>query len=264
MLSGILIAGVVGLGWLSLHTFDQVQGLPGPFSFTQYSQTFRDPLFVTDLRRTVIMAVVASLIAVALALPFTRAMAHSTSRFVRLTLIVVVFVPFLTGDITRTYGWLVILGPDGPLAWFCDKIGLAAPQTLGTLWAVGLGLIQVLLPIAVIILLPAVLRIDPTLEDAASTLGANRRAVVRTIVLPQLRTPIVGAFATCFALGAADFADPAILGQGLNDFLGNLLQDRYLSLSDAPAGAAIGILLLVLVTVATALILGINALSDRR
>ena len=79
------------------------------------------------------------------------------------------------------------------------------------------------------------------------------------ITLPQLRVGIVAAFAACFALTMAAFADPAILGRGLKNFVSNFLQDRYLGLGNPPQGAAIGILLLVIVSLGTAVILAWDA-----
>ena len=106
-----------------------------------------------------------------------------------------------------------------------------------------------------VVLLPAVLRIDPELGAAAAPLGARPLTVFLRVTLPQLRTGLVAAFAACFALTMAAFADPAILGRGLKNFVSNFLQDRYLGLGNPPQGAAIGILLLVIVSLGTAAIL---------
>jgi ABC-type spermidine/putrescine transport system permease subunit I len=96
------------------------------------------------------------------------------------------------------------------------------------------------------------------------TLGASPRTVFLRITLPQLRTGIVAALAACFALAMASFADPAILGRGLMNFVSNFLQDRYLTLGSRPQGAAIGILLLVIVSLGTALILALGRARRRR
>jgi putative spermidine/putrescine transport system permease protein len=174
---------------------------------------------------------------------------------VRLVLLIVMFVPMLTGDITRTYGLLVTLGANGPVAWVTSAVGLGTPQLLGTLWAIGLGIVQILLPVAVVILLPAILRIDPELGMAAATMGASPKAVFARVTLPLLRPAIVAALATDFALTMAAFADPAILGRGLKGFVGTFLQDRYLTLGNPPQGAAIGMILILVVSVGTAVIL---------
>jgi putative spermidine/putrescine transport system permease protein len=256
--------GLATLGWSSLHTYDSFLGLEGRVSTTQYSQVYHDPQFRVVLQRTLAMATVTALIAVALAIPFSLVMANVSNRTLRLALMVVIFIPFLTGDITRTFGWLALLGPQGPLVWSSNELGFQFPNLIGTLWAVGLGSTQVLLPVAVVILLPAVLRLDPELERAASTLGARRTQTFLRVTLPQLRASCFGALAACWALGMGEFADPAILGQGVKDFLANFLQDRYLNLGDGPLGAAVGMFLLAMISLGVALILTLGRLGRRR
>ena len=257
-LATILAIGLVRLAWSSLHSYDSFLGTQGHFSFTQYSQVVSDPQFKTVLVRTLTMAVVTSLIAVTFAVPFSLVMARASRRFVRLALMVIVFIPYLTGDITRTFGWLAALGPNGPVAWVCQQLGLQPPTLIGTLWAVGLGSVQVLLPAAVVILLPGVLRLDPELEQAARTLGARPHQVFLRVVLPQLRVACFSALTVCWAFAMGDFADPGILGQGVKDYLANLLQDRYLAIGNQPLGSAVGMFLLFAVLAGAAVILTLS------
>jgi putative spermidine/putrescine transport system permease protein len=248
LLMGVLAVGIGYLAWTSLHTYDTFLATQGHFSLGQYRAVATDPLFATTLVRTLWMASLTAVLAVAVAIPFSLVMAKSTSRALRLALMVVIFVPYLTGDITRTFGWLAVLGPNGPLAWALGHLGVQLPDLIGTLWAIGLGTLQVLIPAAVVILLPGVLRLNPELEQAAATLGARRSRAFLHVTLPQLRISVVGALVACWALAMGDFADPQILGQGLKDYLANFLQNRYLSIGNPPQGAAAGVLLIAIVT----------------
>jgi putative spermidine/putrescine transport system permease protein len=263
-LVGLLAAGIGFLAWASLHSYDTFLGLQGKFSLSEYSAIVHDRQFQTDLVRTLTMACITAVVAVLLAIPFSLVMARSRRRGTRLALMVVIFVPYLTGDITRTFGWLAVLGPHGPLAWICDRIGVTPPNLIGTLWAIGLGTVQVLLPAGVVILLPAVLRLDTELENAASTLGARPYKTFFYITLPQLRIGAFGALAACWMLAMGDFADPQILGQGLKDYLANFLQNRYLAIGNPPQGAATGVILIALVTLGAGLILVLGRVRVRR
>jgi ABC-type spermidine/putrescine transport system permease subunit I len=224
----------------------------------QYTAVLTDAQFHAVAMRTVGMAVVMPIVAIAVGVPYAITMTRCPRRWIRLLLLIGLFVPLLTGDITRTYGLLAVLGPDGPMDWITSHVGLGALNILGSPWAIGIGIGQTLLPAAVVVLLPAVLRIDPELASAAMTLGASPRVVFWRITLPQLRTGIVAALATTFALTMAAFADPAILGRGLQSFVSNFLQDRYLALGNPPQGAAIGVILLVFVSLGTALLLALG------
>lgn len=255
ILAGSLVAGLAALLWRSVHEYDSFLAVQGSLSLTQYSSLTADPQFHTVLARSLTMAVLAPLVAVAVGVAYAMTLTRIRRRWLRLALLIGVFVPMLTGDITRTFGMLVTIGPGGPVEW------LTGLHLVGSLWGVGLGIVQILLPAAVVVLLPAVLRINPELGSAAATLGARPSTVFLRITLPQLRVGIVAAYAVCFALAMAAFADPAILGRGLKNFVSNFLQDRYLGLGNPPQGAAIGIMLLLIVSLGTALIL---ALGRRR
>jgi putative spermidine/putrescine transport system permease protein len=262
-LVSVLAVGIGILAWGSVHAYDTFLGVQGKFSLSQYSAIVSDQQFKTDLGRTLAMASLTAAIAVVLAIPFSLVMARSRSRVLRLALMVVIFVPYLTGDITRTFGWLAVLGPHGPIVWICNHLGVQPPDLIGTLWAIGLGTVQVLLPAAVVILLPAVLRLDPQLEHAASTLGARRYRTFLHVTLPQLRLSAFGALTACWALGVGDFADPQILGQGLKDYLANFLQNRYLAIGNPPQGAATGVILIAIVTVGAGRFLMLGRLRRR-
>jgi len=145
-----------------------------------------------------------------------------------------------------------------------EQVGLGQLSILGTLWAVGIGTVQVLLPLAILIVLPAVVAIDPNLSDAAETMGARPRQVFRTVLLPQLRIALFAAAAVCFTVAMNEFANPALLGQGLRDYLGNLLYSTYLVLPNPYKGAALGMIMLVVILVGVGLITAVGRLLERR
>jgi putative spermidine/putrescine transport system permease protein len=264
LLAASLLAGLAALLWRSVHTYDSFLAVQGGLSLTQYTELASDPQFHTVLARSLLMAVLAPLVAVAIGIPYAMTLTRIRLRWLRLALLIGVFVPLLTGDITRTFGMLVTIGPGGPVEWLTSAVGADGVRLVGSLWGVGLGIVQILLPAAVVVLLPAVLRINPELGSAAATLGARPATVFLRITLPQLRAGIVAAYAACFALTMAAFADPAILGRGLKNFVSNFLQDRYLGLGNPPQGAAIGILLLMIVSLGTAIILTLGRARRRR
>lgn len=249
LLAGSLVTGLLVLLWSSLHAYDSFLATKGDLSLAQYRDLLSDAQFHTVLLRSVGMAVLVPAVAIAIAIPYALTLTRIQHRGLRLALLIGVFIPMLTGDITRTFGLLVTIGPGGPVEW------LTGVHLVGELGGIGLGIGQILLPAAVVVLLPAVLRINPELGAAAATLGARPLTVFLRITLPQLRIGIVAAYAACFALTMAAFADPAILGRGLKNFVSNFLQDRYLGLGNPAQGAAIGIVLLLVVSAATALIL---------
>lgn len=242
-LASLLVAGLVLLAWKSLHAFDPFLFEQGAFSFENYRDVLDDPLIRTVFIRTALMAFLTTAIAILVALPLAYVMTRTTRRWVRILLLIAIFLPILTGDIARAYGWLVLLGRDGMLAWL---IG-GDPELLGTLWAVGIGTVQILIPLATVILLPSFQKVDGQLEQAAATMGARPMRVWLSVILPLVRPGIVGAAAVCVTISMTEFANPGLLGLGVRDYVANIVQSVVLGRDNVYLGSAIGMLLLIVV-----------------
>ena len=205
---------------------------------------FEDELIRTVFVRTVLMTLLSTVVAILIALPLAYVMTRTTSAGCGCSP-VTIFLPILTGDIARAYGWLVLLGREGLLSWV---IG-GDPGMLGTLWAVGLGSVQILIPLSVVILLPAFQRVDTELEQAAATMGAGPFRVWTRVIIPLVRPGITGAAAVCITICMTEFANPSLLGQGVRDYVANLVQSVVLGRDNVYLGSAIGLTLLVAVMV---------------
>jgi putative spermidine/putrescine transport system permease protein len=251
VLVSLLTAGLVLLAWRSFHSFDPFLFKQGPFSTENYRDVFEDDLIRTVFVRTLLMTLLCTVIAISIALPLAYVMTRTTKRWVRLLLLVTIFLPILTGDIARAYGWLVILGREGLLSWV---IG-GDPGMLGTLWAVGIGSVQILIPLSVVILLPAFQRVDTQLEQAATTMGARPLQVWTRVILPLVRPGIMGAAAVGVTICMTEFANPGLLGQGVRDYVANLVQSVVLGRDNVYLGSAIGLTLLVVVMILVTVLL---------
>lgn len=255
LLVTLLSAGLVLLAWRSFHTFDPFFFMQGPLSLENYREVFETPLFREIFARTLMMALITTATAIAVALPVAYVMTRVRSRAVRLLILVAIFMPILTGDIPRAYGWLVLLGRDGMIPWAIDAVGLGRPKILGTLWAVGLGTVQILVPLCVVILLPAFHRVDRQLEQAAATLGARPVKVWTRVILPLVRPGIAGAAAISITISMTEFATPTLLGLGIRDYVANLVQSVVLGRDNVYLGSAIGLTLLVAVMIMVTLVI---------
>jgi ABC-type Fe3+ transport system permease subunit len=109
-----------------------------------------------------------------------------------------------------------------------------------------------------------VLLIDLDLSEAARTMGARPRQVFTRVLLPQLRPALFGAGAVCFAMAMNEFANPALLGQGVRDYVGNVLYSTYLILPNPYEGAALGIVMLVVIALGVGLITACGRLVESR
>jgi putative spermidine/putrescine transport system permease protein len=260
---GVLGASLAYLAWLSIHSFDPFLFKQGGFSFENYRH-LENSYYVGAFERTIVVSIVVTLLALALGLPLAYSIVRSRSRFRRFALLSVVFLPFLTGEVVRAYSWLVILGKGGAFPWLTGMLGLGHVDLIGTPYGVALGMLQLMLPLSALILVPAVHGIEPELEDAASTLGARPWRTWLHVILPLARPGLAAAAALSFTLSMTEYAMPALLGGGLQDFAANVIQSAYFRQNDNHLGAAIGVVLLLVVSVCVAVILGLGQVRRRR
>jgi thiamine transport system permease protein len=92
--------------------------------------------------------------------------------------------------------------------------------------------------------------LDPSLEEAAATLGATRWRVLRTVTVPRLRGPIAAAAAIIFLFTFTSFGVVLILGRGAIRTLEVEMYTQTVQFLNLPLGAALAITQLVFVVAA--------------
>lgn len=253
-LVGLLFVGLLLLGYYSLLTFDPVEILVYEFTVENWQRVLTTEGYHTIFVRTLVLTTVVTVLSVALALPYAYLTIRVRSPLVRKVLLVSIFVPFFTGVIVRAYGWLIILGRQGVVNAVLGVFGVGPVRFIASEPAVLVGLLQIMLPFAIIMIAPAIQDIDRSLELAASNLGANRLQTFRHVVLPLAAPGIAGATIVVFTITAATFAVPDIIGGGRVDFVANLVFRTLFDSGNYPLAAALSV---ALVAIASLVVLAI-------
>jgi len=166
-------------------------------------------------------------------------------------LLLLVIVPYLTSFLVRTYAWMVLLGPKGVITSLLLKVGLidAPLKLLYSAVGVHVGMVHVLLPLMILPLYSVMVRIDATWLRAAQSLGARPRQVFLHVFLP-LSLPGIGAgCALVFLSSIGFFVTPALLGGPKQITIAMLIDLMINDLLNWGFGAALALMLLVVVTV---------------
>ncbi len=248
----LLAGGIVYLVYLSFHSFDTFLLRQGPWSLEQYRRLVEPPsgaFNLQTLQRTLVISVLVTVGAVAAGLPVAYFIVRTRSRTMRIVTLVLLLVPFLMGEVVRAFGWALVLGSNGLVAWVLSWFGNDSGGILGTPLAVWIGMMQVSIPLATLLILPALTRIDPDLERAAATMGAPPRRVWRHVVAPLARPGIAGAAAVVFLLSVAEYDMPAILGLGRLPFVANVIRSIYTLQNNLYLGSAFSLVLMAISTV---------------
>ncbi len=247
LLVGILVAGLVYVADFSLRELDpNTFRLSEEYTLANYAEVAERKVYLWIIARSLLAAVVVTFLALALGFPYAYLMVRTRSALLRKLLLIGLFLPFFIGQVVRAYGWLIVLGNEGLINQFLAVFGLGPFKLLYHYPAVVLGLVQYMLPFAVLLLAPATVAIDEVVELASESLGANWLATFRHIVLPMAKPGLVGAGIVVFTITLTDYALPDILGGGTNDFVANAIYDAFFQISDAGLGSALAIILVLL------------------
>jgi putative spermidine/putrescine transport system permease protein len=194
---------------------------------------------------TVTLAASASAMAVLLALPVALLVRAASPRW-RGVLALMGIAPLLISGTARLVGWMAILGDQGLINVVLQGLGvIGEPLRMINNWTgVRIGLVESLMPYAVLVLLAGLGRLDGRLEEAAATLGANRVRTFFRVTLPLAAPALLAAWLLDLVLGISAFITPKLMGGGRVFVLATEIYDLALESVDWPAAAALAMLLL--------------------
>ena len=231
----------------SAMTRGEIGGIEPPWTLESYAR-LADPLYLTILWRSFLMAAVATALCLVFAFPAALFISRATSR--RNLYLQLVMLPFWTSFLVRTYAWLFLLRDTGLINTALQALGLihAPLPLLYNDGAVLLGLVYGYLPFMVLPIYATLERLDPSLVEAAADLGARPLTTVLRVIVPLSKPGIVAGSILVFIPSLGAFLTPDLLGGGRTVMVGNLVQNQFTTARDWPFGSAVSILLMALVT----------------
>lgn len=229
------------------------ESLRGPEQWLQlaaYRRALGDAYYLTVLAQTSLLSVAVTIVTLALGYPLAVAIARSTG-LVKSLLIFLVVTPLLINVVVRTFGWMVVLGRSGLLNSLLRGLGIA-PLDIGNGWlAILIALVHVLLPFMVLSIASSLEAIDASLEEAATTLGASPFRNFLHVVLPLSLEGVATGTLLVFSLAMGSFVTAMLMGSNSTMVLPLLVYQQLTVASDWPFAAALGTVLLAVVTLAT-------------
>ena len=247
LLIGLLVLGLGYIGDTSLRTLDTSTFLfSEEWSLTNYERALTEPFIRSVIWRSILGATIVTMITLLLAFPYTYVMVRTRSSFLRKFLLIALFLPFFIGQVVRAYGWLIILGKQGIVNDILGLVGIEPIRMLFNYPSVLFGLVQYMFPFAVLMLAPALTAIPEEIEAAAESLGASWVETMLHVILPMAKPGLIGAGLVVLTLSLTDFAMPAILGGGTQDFVANAIYDQFFRTSDQGFGSSLAVILIVI------------------
>lgn len=224
-------------------------------SLTEFEAFGNGPAVKRAVINSLTIAFQSSLFAALLGIILLSALATWNNAW-RGVILASLLLPFAASELVRIIAWLLVLGPNGPVAEGIGGVFGSAPALVANRIGVLIGLVHVELPFFVLSALPTVMALRKEYAKASTSMGANRLQTLLTVTLPLCLPGIAAAWALAFILGLAYYATPTLLG-GTNEqtMLPSLIMSSMFTTANWNQAAALGVLLLSIAVVG-ALLLG--------
>jgi len=197
---------------------------------------------------SLLLAITVAVVCVVLGLPFTYLLSRM-SRKVQVVWLVALLSILSLSEVIIGFAWSTLLSRTAGISNLLVVLGIMAKPValMPNFGAVLTGMVYQALPYTVLVLYPAVVRLDPTLTEAARTLGASPVRAFLTVVVPALRNTIIATLIMVFIFALGCYLLPQILGRPQHWTLSVLITDQAIYQSNMPFAAAMAVFL-VLVT----------------
>ncbi len=211
-------------------------------------QKFMQPLYLKVLWRSLLLAVISTIICLLVGYPVAMILAGKDLS--NRSLMVLLFViPMWMNFLLRTYAWLTLLEKNGLINTFLGAIGLPQINILYTDAAVILGMVYNFLPFMVLPIFSVMSKIDRSLIEAAEDLGSDSFTVFRRITFPLSLPGVVSGITMVFMPALTTFVISKLLGGSQYTLIGNLIEDQFMRAYDWNFGSAVSIIMMVLILI---------------
>jgi putative spermidine/putrescine transport system permease protein len=224
----------------------------GKLSLQAYTQFFADEFYRSVLWRSLRISAITTLMTLIIGYPIAVYLSQDWRKG-RSLVVFLVIAPMFVSAVVRSYGWIIILGPNGLLSSFTKAIGLPIGHLLYSEAGVIIALTHVFLPFMVIALVGSLQQIDPSLARAAQILGANGFSVFMRVTLPLTLPGISAGSVIVFCLAASGFVTPALVGGAAVPVMPYLVYKEGLLVLNWPFASAVALILLVATALVTAI-----------
>ncbi len=203
------------------------------------------------LWQSIWFSLVSALICLLLGYPVAYYIAHRSATAQKF-LYMLVMLPMCMSFLLRTLAWVGLLQDTGIINSLLGKLGIGPLRLIRTSGAVILGMVYNYLPYMILPLYATIVKIDHRLVEAAEDLGCNGVQVFCRVILPLSVPGILSGVTMVFVPAVSTFYISQKLGGGPGTVLiGDVIERQFKSAQNPNLGAALSLVLMVLVFVCT-------------
>ena len=195
-------------------------------------------------------SLISALICLVLGYPVAFFIAHRKPVTQKI-LYMLVMLPMCMSFLLRTLAWVGLLETNGILNSFLGALGIGPLTMIGTPGAVILGMVYNYLPYMILPLYAIIVKIDGRLIEAAEDLGCTPTQVFSRVVLPLSMPGILSGITMVFVPAVSTFYISQKLGGTDTMLIGDVIERQFKSAGNPNLGAALSLVLMLLVFVCT-------------
>ena len=249
-LAWLVFVFLVPLGMLFMFSF--WVHVPGTgytvgFTFENYVRFFETSLYIDQLWLTVELALVTAVTSLLLGYPLAYYLARIDRPLLRNVLLITIISSLWITYVIRAYAWQVILASRGILSSIGVATGLLGSHQsfYPGYWGLVVAMVYVFLPFMVLSLYSSIRNLDGELLEASKNLGAGPVRTFRNVTMPLTKNGIASGTSLVFILALGAYVLPRLLGTPTQRTLPVLIEQQVMSESNYPFGAAMSIVLIV-------------------
>lgn len=219
-------------------------------TLNNYAFLLSDKLYAITYLRSVVMALITTVLCLLLGFPMAYGIARSSPK-TRSLLLLLVILPFWISFLLRVYAWMGLMNNHGVINSLLLWLGVIDQplQIMYTDFATAIGLVYSYLPFMILPLYASLERMDLDLIEAAQDLGASRSRAFWDITWPLAKPGTIAGCLLVFIPAIGEYVIPYLLGGPDSLFIGRVLFDEFFVNRDWPLASAVAIILLTLLVV---------------
>lgn len=202
------------------------------FTLDNFIRFFQDEIFIQVLIRSLILAVITTVICILIGYPcaYFIATLKPNSQGV---MVLMITLPMWINMLVRTYAWRGILLETG------------LPEEI----KVYIGMVYNFLPFMILQIYTSLSKMDKSLLIAAQDLGCDSRQVFTKVILPLSIPGVISGITLVFLPAVSSFFIPKLLGGGSYVLIGNLIENYFVTTGDWNFGSAISLIMTVVILI---------------
>ena len=197
---------------------------------------------------SILLSVISTVICLILAYPL--AMILTAKNVSHQSFIVLIFIlPMWMNFLLRTLAWQTLLEKTGVINSILSFLHLPSLNIINTLYAIVLGMVYNFLPFMVLPLYNSLIKIDPSVINAARDLGANGIQTFLRVIFPLSIPGVISGITMVFVPALTTFVISNLLGGSKILLIGNVIEQEFPQASNWHLGSGLSIVFMVFIII---------------